>query len=280
MSGRDSVGLYRYRYARVPDQDLDAPARHSVIVVGAGPVGLAAAIDLAQRGVRVLLLDDNDRIGEGSRAICFSKRALEVCDRLGVAEKMLAKGVTWQLGKVFRGKEKIYEFDLLPEAGHKFPAFINLQQYYAEAYLVERALELDLIEIRWKNRVIGLAPLPEGARLTVETPEGPYELEADWLVACDGAGSPLRALMGLDFKGKVFQERFLIADVKMKADFPTERWFWFDPPFHAGQSALLHKQPDDVWRIDLQLGWDAESVDGSDQASLFVALSEQQIVRE
>ena len=46
----------------------------------------------------------------------------------------------------------------------------------------------------------------------------------------------------------------------MEADFPTERWFWFDPPFHPNQSVLLHRQPDNVWRIDFQLGWDADPV--------------------
>ena len=55
-----------------------------------------------------------------------------------------------------------------------------------------------------------------------------------------------------------FRDRFLIADVKMEADLPAERWFWFDPPFHPNQSVLLHKQPDGVWRIDFQLGWDAD----------------------
>src|SRR5215471_5168289 len=66
--------------------------------------------------------------------------------------------------------------------------------------------------------------------------------------------------MGLESKGRTFRDRFLIADVKMKADFPTERWFWFDPPFHPGQSVLLHRQPDNIWRIDFQLGWDADPV--------------------
>lgn len=90
------------------------------------------------------------------------------------------------------------------------------------------------------------------------TPDGPYRRQADWLVACDAARSPLRGMLGLNFEGRVFEDTFLIADVKMKADFPTERWFWFEPHFRSGDSALLHKQPDDIWRIDFQLGWNID----------------------
>ena len=251
-----------YPYRRSPDQDMAAPARHPVIVVGAGPVGLAAALDLALKDVPVLLLDDNDRVSTGSRAICFAKRTLEIMDRLGCGQPLVDKGVTWNRGKVFFDERKVYEFNLLAEAGHRRPAFINLQQFHFEAALLERLRELEAegrpIEIRGRNKVTGVTRDGNGVQLTVETPDGPYTLEADWLIACDGAKSPIRSFMGLDFHGRVFEDNFLIADVKMDADFPTERWFWFDPPFNRGQSALLHKQPDGVWRIDLQLGWDID----------------------
>lgn len=248
----------QFAYRRSADQDAAIPACHPVVIVGAGPVGLTLALDLARRAVPVVLIDDADRIGEGSRAICFAKRTLEIFDRLGLAEAMVAKGVTWQKGKVFRGEEPLYEFDLLPESGHKQPAFINLQQFYVEAALVEAMLAEPLVDLRWSNRLSGLDTGEDGAELTIATPDGDYRLDADWLVACDGARSPMRGLLGLEFRGEAFEDRFLIADVKMKGAFPTERWFWFDPPFHSGRSALLHKQPDDVWRIDLQLGRDAD----------------------
>jgi 3-(3-hydroxy-phenyl)propionate hydroxylase len=250
--------VYRYDYRRSVDQDASAVSRRPVVVVGAGPVGLAAAIDLAQRGVPVVLIDDADRIGEGSRGICWSKRTLEILDRLGVGERLVAQGVTWKLGKVFVGDELLYSFDLLPEEGHKMPAFINLQQFYLEKALVDRALELKNIDLRWKNRLVGLEPRNDGARLTIDTPDGPYRLDADWLIAADGARSTARRLLGLDFAGVTFEDKFLIADVHMAADFPTERRFWFAPSFHSGQSALMHRQPDDIWRIDLQLGPEAD----------------------
>ncbi|ABX16250.1 FAD-dependent oxidoreductase [Burkholderia multivorans] len=248
---------YRTRAERAIADDA---AVRPVIVVGAGPVGLAAAIDLAQQGVPVVLLDDDDTLSTGSRAICFAKRTLEIFDRLGCGERFVDKGVSWHVGKVFLQDEQLYAFDLLPEQGHARPAFINLQQYYVEGYLAERAFELPNLEIRWKHKVTGIEQAAEHAVLTVETPEGVDTLRAQYVIAADGSRSPMRTMMGLESRGRTFKDRFLIADVKMKADFPTERWFWFDPPFHRNQSVLLHRQPDNVWRIDFQLGWDADPV--------------------
>ncbi|CAB3722132.1 FAD-dependent oxidoreductase [Paraburkholderia sp. SIMBA_055] len=258
-----------FEYQPCREQD----ARHGgeqtvypVIVVGAGPVGLATAIDIAQQGVPVVLVDDDCSLSTGSRAICFSKRSLDIFDRLGCGQRMVDKGISWNVGKVFLKDELVYSFNLQPEAGHHRPAFINLQQYYVEGFLLERAQQMPNIEIRWKSKVVGIEQCgTPGARdasvtLTVETPDGQYALRGRYVVAADGSRSPIRNLMGLDSKGVTFKDRFLIADVKMEADFPTERWFWFDPPFHPNQSVLLHRQPDNVWRIDFQLGWDADPV--------------------
>lgn len=259
---RYDLAFTLYPYARSPDQDRADPAHHTVIVVGGGPIGLATALDLGRRGVPVLLLDDHEGVGAGSRAICFAKRTLEICDRLGAARPMMDKGVVWNVGKVFHDDRLLYEFNLLPEDGHAFPAFINLQQPYFEKYLHDAILQARAqgapIEIRGRNRVDAVHPDATGATLDVTTPDGPYSLRTDWLVACDGARSPLRAMLGLNFDGRVFEDSFLIADVRMNAPFPTERWFWFEPHFKSGDSALLHKQPDGIWRIDFQLGWNID----------------------
>jgi len=261
-AARTPPALRLYPYARSADQDADTPARHPVIVIGGGPVGLATALDLGRKGVPVLLLDENEGVGEGSRAICMAKRSLEIADRLGCAAPMIARGIVWNLGKVFHEDRKVYEFNLLPEDGHAFPAFINLQQPYLETYLVEAIRRAQAegapIEIRGGNRLTALAPDDTGATLTVATPDGDHTLRADWLIACDGASSPTRTMLGLDFEGRVFRDSFLIADVTMKADFPTERWFWFEPAHRAGASTLLHRQPDGVWRVDFQIGWDVD----------------------
>jgi 3-(3-hydroxy-phenyl)propionate hydroxylase len=250
-----------YDYVRSPDQDAVKPVRRPVVIVGAGPVGLTAAVDLARQQVPVVLLDDDCTLSTGSRAICFAKRTLDIFDRLGCGERITKKGVSWNLGKVFFRDEMVYEFNLLPETGHRRPAFINLQQYYLEGFLLEYAKSLSSLEIRFKNKVTGITQDANGVKVTIDTPEGTYQLECDYLIAADGARSPIRNFCGLESKGRTFRDRFLIADVKMKADFPTERWFWFDPPFHRNQSVLLHRQPDNVWRIDFQLGWDADPVE-------------------
>jgi 3-(3-hydroxy-phenyl)propionate hydroxylase len=240
------------------DQDAKTPVHHPVVVVGAGPVGLSLAIDLAQRDIPVVLLDNDDTLSTGSRAICFAKRTLEIFDRLGCGQRMVDKGVSWNVGKVFFRDAPVYQFDLLADAGHARPAFINLQQYYVEGYLAQRAAELPRVDLRWKHKVVGIEQHADHALLVIETPDGDYRLCADHVVACDGSRSTLRALVGQSSQGRVFRDRFLIADVKMTLDRPAERWFWFDPPFHPKQSVLLHRQPDGVWRIDFQLGWDAD----------------------
>lgn len=248
----------KYDYRCPPEQRGGATQRYPVVVVGAGPVGLAAAIELAQSGVPVVVLDDDDTVSVGSRGVCYAKRALEVLDRIGVGEACVTKGVSWNVGRTFFREQEVYNFNLLPQPDHKRPGMINLQQYYLEEFEVKRAAELPNLDLRFKNKVVAVMPQGDGATLQVETPDGIYTLETDWLVVADGARSGIRRMMGLEIEGKVFMDRFLIADVVMKANFPHERWFWFDPPFHPGQSVLLHRQSDNVYRIDFQLGWQAD----------------------
>lgn len=248
----------KYAYLRPPELSGAEARRYPVTVVGAGPVGLAAAIELAQSGVPVVLLDDDDSVSVGSRGVCYAKRALEVLDRIGVGDACVSKGVSWNVGRTFFREEEVYNFNLLPQPDHKRPGMINLQQYYLEEFLVKRAQELPNLDLRFRSKVVSVQPNGQGAALQVETPDGIYPLDTDWLIVADGARSSIRHMLGLEIDGKIFMDRFLIADVVMKADFPAERWFWFDPPFHPGQSVLLHRQADNVFRIDFQLGWQAD----------------------
>jgi len=247
----------KFPYTAPPELHEKAVPRRPLIAIGGGPVGLAAAIDARQHGIPVLLLDDDDTVSVGSRGLCYAKRTLEILDRLGCGDPVVSKGVGWDVGRTFFRNDEVFNFNLRPQPGFKRPGMVNLQQYYLEEYMVQRALDAG-VEMRWKNKVLSVTPHDDHVTLQVETPDGTYAIEADWLIVCDGARSPVRTMLGLDIDGKVFMDRFLIADVLMKADFPAERWFWFDPPFHPNQSVLLHREADDVYRIDFQLGWDAD----------------------
>ena len=232
--------------------------RHPVIVVGAGPVGLTMAIDLAQQGVPVVVLDDDNKLSVGSRAICFAKRTLEIWDRLGAGQRMVDKGVPGMSERCISRTNSSTRSTCCPTAVTAGRRSSTCNSTTAKSFLYEAAAALPNLDLRWKNKVAAVEQHADHVQLTVETPDGPYRLQAQYIVACDGARSPLRTMLGQESKGRVFRDRFLIADVKMKADFPAERWFWFDPPFHRNQSVLLHMQPDNVWRIDFQLGWDAD----------------------
>jgi NADPH-dependent 2,4-dienoyl-CoA reductase/sulfur reductase-like enzyme len=177
----------RYAYRKPPELGAPQVRRVPLVVVGAGPVGLAAAIDAAQLGLPVVLLDEDQTVSVGSRGLCYAKRALEVLDRLGVGDPVVAKGVTWNVGRTFHRNTEVFSFNLLPESGHRRPGMVNLQQYWLEQYLVERAQKLPIIDLRWQHKVVGVSQDGDGARVDVETADGPYQLQADWLiVAADG----------------------------------------------------------------------------------------------
>ena len=254
-------GIPVWRHIGATAAPADGVVRRApVVIAGAGPVGLAMALDLGRRGHQVVVISRLDFVPGGSKAICFSKRSLDIFDRLGVGRQLLEKGVTWNLGKVFWGEraEPIYQFDMLPVKDQQYPGFINIQQYYVEEALLDAVRALPNVELRMGQQIEAVENLGDHVRLDVLAGEQRYALEAGWLIACDGSKSTVRNLMGLDFDGRVFEENFLIADIRMHEERPAERWFWFDPPFNPGQSALMHRQPDDVWRLDFQLGWNID----------------------
>jgi 3-(3-hydroxy-phenyl)propionate hydroxylase len=257
-----------YPFSMPPELTSSETKSHQVIIVGAGPVGLTLALSLAKQGISVVVLDESNQVSEGSRAICFAKRSLEIFDKLGVADKMINKGVKWDVGRIFFKEEEIDRFDLSPEKHSKYPAFINLQQYYVEQYLIDAVLQEENIDVRWLSKVSSVEQTENQVTVSVETQVGHYALSSTYLVAADGSRSQIRRMLDLEMQGERFEERFLIADFKMEADFPSERWFWFDPPFAPGQSILLHKQPDNLWRLDFKLGTNADSSIAQDKAFL------------
>jgi 3-(3-hydroxy-phenyl)propionate hydroxylase len=257
----EGIPVYKEKaYFKATKYGGDEVEHHPFIVVGSGPIGLAMALFMARKGHQVIIVTAFDFIPAGSKGICYSKEALDIFDDLGIGERIVEKGVIWNVGKVFWGKssDPVYQFDMLPVKDQKNPGFVNIQQYYVEEYLVDALEAMDNVKIRWGHKVSGIDVGTTHSTLTITTRDGEYQLATDYVLACDGSKSTIRDLMGLDFEGRIFEDSFLIADVKFKQTRPSERWFWFDPPFNRGRTALLHKQPDDIWRLDFQLGWDVD----------------------
>ncbi len=251
-SGEFEYPIYPFRTP--PELRENRTGQHQIVIVGGGLAGLTLAADLGMRGIPCVLLDDNNTVSLGSRSIAQGKRTMEIATRLGIAGRMIPKGISWSKGNTLIQDKLLYSFDLSAEGKEKYQAFLCLPQYYVESMLVERSAEFAHVDLRWSSRVVGIDQSPNRVRLNVETPEGPYTIEADWVIACDGVRSSVRQALGVPFEGDKFVENFVICDVKMVFNFPPQRMFWFDPTFDKSNISLMHQQPDSIWRVDWQLG--------------------------
>ena len=230
------------------------PKRHPVVVVGGGPVGYCTALGLASHGVPVVLVEADDSVCFGSRAICISRRSLEIVERLGALDGFLRDGLPWTGGRSFYRDTEVLHFKMPTDANQKLPPMVNLAQYSIEQHLLDAAqARPDLIDIRWQTRVTGIEQRADSARLTLAAADGEYPLLADWVVAADGGRSFLREALGLQLKGTSYEGRYVIVDILLDSQRPTERLAYFDPPCNPGSTVLVHKQPNNVWRIDYQL---------------------------
>ncbi len=233
---------------------IDAP----VIIVGAGPTGMTAALDLAHYGIPSILLDEDHVLSEGSRAIAYSAATLATWEKLGAAEAMLAKGVAWSIRHTFfRDRELFSQNFPLPGAGF-LPRFFNLQQYYVERYLLDKIEETPLIDVWWDHKVTGCQQDAGAVTLSVSTPQGEQTVNGRYILACDGARSSMRKILNLPFPGVTHRDHFLIADVRVDLKSPPEPRFYFDHYTNPGQTTLIHPQPDGVWRMDWQIGSDID----------------------
>src|SRR5450631_3504461 len=243
-----------------PLRDGSDAKRHAVTIVGGGPVGLALALGLASHRVASVVIEADESVCYGSRAICISRRSLEIIERIGAGAAFMRKGLPWTGGRSFYRDTEVLNFTMPHNENQKLPPMVNIAQYDIEQFLVE-AVEAHpaLIEIRWQSRVTKVSARDEGATLDIETPQGRYRLETDWLVGCDGGRSFVRDALGLKLHGTTYEGRYVIVDILLQSNRPTERLAYFDPPSNRGSTVLVHKQPDNVWRIDYQLRDDEDA---------------------
>jgi 3-(3-hydroxy-phenyl)propionate hydroxylase len=257
-------------YAFVPPAEISTGliTKHPVVIVGAGLSGLTLACKLAHLGIPAVVLDEDNTVGvkgASSRGICYTQQSLEIFARLGIYERIAAKGVAWQVGRTFAGDDEVFSFDLRERSqfsASRQPPVINIQQFYIEMFLVDRILELNkttpLIDLRWNNRVTGFSQNEEAATLQIHTPAGNYSLQASHVVDASGSHTPFHAWVGAAMDSKRGDDRWCIADVRFKHQPPTERHTWIEAPFNDNRAVWQHLMADDVWRIDYQMAPDAD----------------------
>ncbi len=260
--------LPEYPFVPPPELTQGSVGRHDIVIVGGGITGLTLACGLAARGVRAVLIDEDNTVGvkgASSRGICYTQKSLEIFHRLGIYERIAAKGIRWSVGRTFAGEDEVFSFDLKAQGNFNLsqqPPFINIQQFYIEGYLVERIAELNArhpsVDMRWQSRVTGFEQREDHARLTIETPAGAYALDATYVIDATGSHTPFHAWCGATMDSKRGDDRWCIADVRFRDTPPTERHTWIEAPFNDDRAVWQHLMGDEVWRIDYQMAPNAD----------------------
>ncbi|MEI7784848.1 MAG: FAD-dependent monooxygenase [Betaproteobacteria bacterium] len=227
--------------------------RQKVVIVGAGPAGMVTALELARHGVASVVLSAELQLSQGSRAICFTRRSMEILQQVGVADRMSAAGLPWRFGNSYYRGQRVFRMEAPHDDDDRFFPILNLQQQYLEEYLHDACQASPLIDFRWGNKAGALDQKADHAVLQVETPQGSYTLESDWVVAADGGRSGIRSAMNLAMEGASYEGFFVIADIRVDLPLPTERLAFFDPDWNRGNTILMHRQPHGIWRVDYQL---------------------------
>jgi 3-(3-hydroxy-phenyl)propionate hydroxylase len=245
---------YKIHPFSTPPEMTNPEARHKVLIVGAGPVGLTTALLLAKSGVPSVVIESEAQVSHGSRAVAATRRSMEVLQQAGASEPFVKNGLVWNFGRSFYRGTEVFRMEIPTDVNDRFAPVTNNPQQYWEEYLVDCAEKSDLIDLRWQTKYVCLEENSDVVRARLDTPEGEYTLSADWLVACDGGRSVVRKELGLRMEGAAYGGKFVIVDIKAPDfDFATERRCYFDPEWNPGNSILLHRQPYDLWRLDYRL---------------------------
>lgn len=233
-----------------------------VVIAGGGPVGLTLSALLARYGVDNLVIEADDGYCAGSRAICMSRRSQEIMSWIGADQGLVDKGLSWVGGRSYFRDREVLHFQMPSDPTQRYAPMVNIQQYYAEELAHNAAAAYaDLAQVHWSSRVRSVRPQAAGVEVSVETANGLRTVQADWLVAADGGRSTVREQLGLQLEGMQYDGKYVIVDIVQKTRRPTERLAWFDPPSNPGSTILMHRQPDDVWRIDYQIRDDEDPVE-------------------
>ena len=230
-----------------------AQEKKKVVIVGAGPAGMVTALELARHGVASVVLASELQFSQGSRAIVFTRRSMEILQQVGVAHRITENGLPWRCGNSFYRGQRVFRMETPLNPDDRFFPMINIQQQYLEEYLHDACAANPLIDFRWGNKLAHAEQLAGSVTAHVDTSAGSYQLETEWLVAADGGRSEIRSAMNLKLEGASYESIFVIADIRIDLPYPTERLAFFDPDWNRGNTILMHKEPQGIWRVDYQL---------------------------
>ena len=243
-------------------QETPLPAHVPVLIAGGGPVGLTLAALLGRYGVPCLVVEADAGYCAGSRAICISRRSQEILGWVGADEAITRKGLSWVGGRSYFRDQEVLHFEMPHEPTQRFAPMVNIQQYYVEEYAHQAAMaQAGAVDLRWNCKVVAVRNQSDGAEVDIESSAGVQTVRADWVVACDGGRSTVREQLGLQLEGTQYEGRYVIVDIRQKTRRKVERLAWFDPPSNPGSTILMHRQPDDVWRIDYQIRDDEDPLE-------------------
>lgn len=220
-----------------------------VIIVGAGPVGLALALDLARHEVPSIVLDDGPGLSpESPRSTVLRPDTTAQLTRLGYT-RAPAEGATWDSWQVLRRRAEVLRLDLDPGQ------VLHLPQHRLQRGLRDAAGAQPLIELVPLHRVEELEPDDDGVSVrTRQTQDG----RSTWwrgshLVGCDGARSTVRKLLRIRFPGRTAVDRYAVATLRVELPFPGEARLHREPPWRGDREVLARPLPDGVWRLDWRL---------------------------
>ena len=228
---------------------MDALKTETVIVNGAGPVGLTMACELARHGIPFRIFDKNAEPSPQSRALAIFPRTLEVFSSIGILDEVLTEGQRLKAVSMYNDVKRLARMEL-GSIDSPYPFAISLPQSRTERILQAR-LEALGGRVERSMEMTGMEQNAETVRATYRRADGTEEtIDASWLLGCDGAHSAARHLMGMTFQGGQYEEEFLLADVKIETDLsPDEAHLFLSKngllayfPFAGGRGRLIADQ--------------------------------------
>ena len=191
--------------------------QQQVIVVGAGPVGFLTALGLARQGISVTVLDREPKVVNSPRAAVYFHTTLSILKKLGLADAAHEIGepshvftMRWlETGEVMRSDMR----DAL-DPDQEFDHNLHFGQHILAEMVMEALQQLPNTQVLWNHEVTALEQSGDTVTLTVESPEGAQQMQADWVIGTDGARSTVRSLLGLEFEGFTWPDRFVATNIE------------------------------------------------------------------